>query len=155
MEQMLVKYLPSDKVFAANATRGVEEFAPKEQKVAEITGEYIDRKVGLRYCAYNEEMYLEVLEIYCEAYRDKVQQLTENYSKESWKDYTTYVHSLKSASLSVGGVQLSEMAAEVEKAGKDYLKEGSAEKLSYIKAHHDELMKLYQSTVEEIEKNIH
>ncbi len=155
LEQMLVKYLPSDKVFAANATRGVEEFAPKEQKVAEITGEYIDRKVGLRYCAYNEEMYLEVLEIYCEAYRDKVQQLTENYSKESWKDYTTYVHSLKSASLSVGGVQLSEMAAEVEKAGKDYLKEGSAEKLSYIKAHHDELMKLYQSTVEEIEKNIH
>lgn len=155
LEQMLVKYLPSDKVFAANATRGVEEFVPKEKNAVETAGEYIDRKVGLRYCAYNEEMYLEVLEIYCEAYRDKVQQLTENFSKESWKDYITYVHSLKSASLSVGGIKLSEMAAEVEMAGKDYLKEGSAEKLSYIKAHHDELMKLYQSTVEEIEKNIH
>lgn len=152
LEQMLVKYLPSDKVFAANVTRGVEEFVQKEQNVSEAFAEYIDRKVGLKYCAYNEEMYLEVLEIYCEGYKDKVQQLQENYSKESWKDYITYVHSLKSASLSVGGVKLSEMAAEVEKAGKDYLKEGKAEKLSYIKAHHDELMKLYQSTVEEIEK---
>lgn len=152
LEQMLVQYLPSYKISAAHVTKGVEEFAAPVQKVSEKPGEYIDRKVGLRYCAYNEEMYLEVLEIYCDGYNNKVQQLKESYSKENWKDYVTYVHSLKSASLNVGGVRISEMAAEIEKMGKEYLADNNAEKLSYLKAHHDELMKLYQCTIEEVEK---
>lgn len=49
----------------------------------------------------------------------------------------------------MGGVILSELAAEMEKVGKEYLANGNNEKLSYMKAHHDELMQLYQNTIEE------
>nr|MBQ8251803.1 Hpt domain-containing protein [Lachnospiraceae bacterium] len=108
----------------------------------------IDQSVGMKYCAFSKEMYLEVLQMYCECKDEKLEQIRNSYEQENWKSYVTYVHSLKSTSLSIGGVSLSELALSLEMAGKEYLA-GTEEKLDYIKEHTNELLDLYVATVEE------
>ena len=149
LEQMLMKYLPTQKIVYENPSEGEMEIISTKKKGDTMTGEYIDRNVGLKYCAFDQTMYLEFLGIYCEEYETKMKQLAENFSAENWKDYVTYVHSLKSTSLNIGAVILSEMAADMEKAGKEYLASNDGEKLSYMKERHDGLVRLYECTWEE------
>ncbi len=150
LEQMLVQYLPSHKISVANVTKGVENSMVLKDQTCEDIGVFLDRKVGYVYCGHNEEMYHEFLEIYCDGYKNKVQQLNENYDGENWKNYITHVHSLKSASLNIGAVKLSDFAAKIEKVGKEYFADNNSEKLAFVKAQHDELMKLYQCTIDEV-----
>jgi len=139
LEQLLLKYLPPQKVSM------IEETDKVQRSSSLCVGEYIDRAVGMKYCAHDEGIYLEILKVYCEEYDTKVHSLEKSFAEENWKDYVTYVHSIKSTSLGIGGVQLSEVAAAIEKAGK----EGN---LSYVKARHEELMNLYNNTEKEAEK---
>lgn len=154
LEHMLVKYLPPHKISVATPSKSVEEPNAPLQSAETSECEYIDRKVGMKYCAYDEEIYREIVTVYCEEYEEKHQKLLGTYSEENWKDYVTYVHSLKSSSMNVGGVLLSEMAAEVERAGKEYLDNQDVEKLSFVKGRHEELLRMYQYTVEEAKRNI-
>jgi len=148
--KMLKTYLPEHKISYASEEQNEE----KSVKAAPAKGgeheKYIQRDVGLKYCAYNQEMYFEFLKMYREGYDKKAQQLMDNFSQENWSDYTTYVHALKSTSLNIGGVILSELAFEMEKAGKEYLNSNNNEKLLYVKEHHEELMELYRNTIEEV-----
>lgn len=110
---------------------------------------YIDRAVGIQYSAGMEDMYIEFLQFFCEGKAEKVAQITESYQAKSWKEYVTYVHSVKSTSLSIGGVVLSELAAKVEEQGKAYLADGKEEALNFVKENHEELLRLYEDTVTE------
>ncbi len=139
LEQLLLKYLPPHKVSLADEP---EKIAGSGQTAK---GEHIDRSVGLKYCANDEGIYLDVLRVYCEEAEAKVQKLKKSFEDENWKDYVIYVHSVKSTSLNIGAVTLSEMAKAVEKAGKE-------EKISYVREHHEELMELYSKVVKEAEK---
>ncbi len=156
LEQMLLNYIPYYKVSAAEPNTE-DELAMESEKEegamsenTDIEYEYIDAEVGLKYCAYSQEMYREFLKMYNEGSAEKMKLLEESYSKENWKDYITYVHSLKSTSLNIGGVKLSEFAADMEKAGKDYIANNNKESLSYILEHHEELMNIYHATVKEV-----
>lgn len=148
LEKMLIKYIPNDKISVGHTAKSVDD-VQKVDKQDVSAGEYIDQKVGVKYCAYDNDMYHEFLKIYCDGYNDKVQQLQSSYSSENWKDYVTYVHSLKSTSLNIGGVVLSELSATIEKTGKEYLTDGDGEKLYYMKDHYEELMNLYECTINE------
>ena len=64
------------------------------------------------------------------------------YEEENWEGYGIELHSLKSTSLSIGGKQISELAFELEKAGK-------AGDEAFIRAHHEEAMELYEKTAQE------
>lgn len=133
LENMIQKYLPEDKV-----------------KQAEEKADLLDTMLGLQYSGNIEEMYCEVLSMYCDGYESKRAQIAEAYEKEDWDLYTTYVHALKSTSLSVGGKIVSELAMKVEKAGKDIRKEKQVEQsLAFIRENHEAVLKLYKETVVE------
>ena len=89
---------------------------------------------GLGFCMKKEEFYMEVLGEYAKA--DREDSLEKCFAGGDWKNYETIVHGLKSASLTVGAVQLSEEAKELEMAAK----EGDT---AYIEAHHREMMDRY------------
>jgi len=154
LETMLLKYIPYHKVYAADPAKSVSAPESAEEMITAQTEttdyEYIDIEVGLQYCAHSKEMYRDFLKIYYDGSEGKIKQLTESYAEENWNDYVAYVHSLKSTSLSVGCVQLSKLAADMEKQGKEYLATGQEESLSYMMEHHAELIKLYQVTIGEI-----
>lgn len=147
MEKMLQHYIPEHKltkVKHTNTEDNSEEILGKK----DLKQEYIDQKVGLKYSAQSMEMYKSFLEVYYEYGAEKKCQVEECYNTKNWKDYVTYVHSIKSTSLNIGGVILSKLAADIEKKGKEFLA-GDEGALSFIEENHEELMRVYDLTLEE------
>ncbi len=63
------------------------------------------------------ELFYKLLKEYHKAIPNKVKQIRGFFEKSDWPAYTIEVHSLKSLSHQVGAIELSDMAAELEKAG--------------------------------------
>ena len=90
----------------------------------------LDIETGLRYCVDNE-FYQEMLREYLQA--DKTSGLGQFLDAKDWDNYRTLVHALKSTSLTIGAVALSEEAKALEMAARD----GDE---SYILSHHQPVM---------------
>ena len=115
-----------------------KEYTQKEASLVPV----IDIKTGLLYCADSQDMYKEFVKMFCDGYEEKRQQLEDFYVQLDWTNYAIKIHALKSTSLSIGAAGLSELAASLEKAGK----ENNAE---FILSRHKEAMALYEAVVKE------
>ncbi len=100
-----------------------------------------DTKTGLGYCAENESFYKEMLLTFLK--NEKLEDIQAFYEIKDWNNYRILVHALKSTSLSIGAVSLSEEAKQLELAAKE-------ENHYYIDSHHADAMKLYRSALEQI-----
>lgn len=152
LEKMLQKYIPRDKIvtdYQGNQTENKKEADEKESKAETLTLEQseklIDRSIGLRYSADNEEIYREFLKMFCEMTPEKIEVLQKYFDEEDWENYTVTVHALKSTALNVGAKVLSEKALALEKAGK-------AKQISVIMAKHIDLIQCYEKTIAEGQK---
>ena len=130
--EMIVRYLPKEPV-SGNAA----DIKTEERKNTNMSDEnadlaerfpMLDTKLGIRYCMDDAEFYIEMIETYLRG--DKRQVIGNAYEAENWNDYETYVHALKSTSLNIGAVSLSEHAKALEHAAKN----GN---YGYIKENHD------------------
>lgn len=151
LEDMIRKYIPAEKQRIVREEQAQKE--KRKQESAWVTdgqkegmaeenrqGEYILEDIGMQYCGNSKEIYHEMLGMFCNAKDEKVEMLQKCLEEEKFDQYVIHVHALKSTSLSVGGKILSNLALELEKAGKsgDY---------DVIKGKHEELMRLYDLTV--------
>lgn len=111
--------------------------AAKEATVSgeEFTVGELEVKQGLIFCG-GRENYLEILKLQGED-EDTLLKLQNFYDKQDWKNYTILVHAVKSTMKSIGAQPLSEMAKNLEMAGKQL-------DIDYILAHHEELVQEYQ-----------
>ena len=96
---------------------------------------FLDAAIGMEYCCNSEEFYKEMLESYLAA--DKSEEADKLYREENWEKYRILVHALKSTSLSVGAVTVSEEAKKLEMAAKE-------DDIGYIKANHESVMRQYR-----------
>jgi len=71
----------------------------------------------MEYCCNNEDFYKEMLSSYLTT--NKYQELNDKYKEEDWENYRILVHALKSTSLSIGAVKVSEKAKMLEAAAKE------------------------------------
>ncbi len=145
LEAILRKHLPEDKVIVEilEPQVSVEEFfTPLPDEECEEPGQYIDHDTAMIYCAGSDEIFREFLGMFCNLYEKKKAKILSCYDSGNWEEYGIELHSLKSTSLSIGGKQISELAFELEKAGK-------AGDEAFIRAHHEEAMELYEKTVQE------
>ena len=97
-------------------------------------------------------MYKEFVKMFCQRRDETKEKLENSFNTENWKDYTTYIHALKSGSLSVGGKILSEQSKELEMAGHAILdgpEEERDSKIAYIRENHAKAMQLYDDFVDE------
>jgi CheY-like chemotaxis protein len=150
LESLLLKYLEKQGVPVHIMNKEQNGNADKLETVAEkVEAEeqeiLLDVEKGLKYCAGMEEMYIEVLQMFCDLSQEKMQAIQDAFDTQNWKDYTIFVHALKSTSLSIGGDILSERAKELEFAGK-------ANEIDTILAKHDKLMDLYVQTVDVVKQ---
>ena len=99
----------------------------------------LDVKTGMGYCMDDEDFYVEILQTYFED--DKRDLISGAYESENWKDYETYVHALKSTSLNIGAVTLSEHAKALEYAAKE-------QNYDYIREHHQSVFQEYCELLE-------
>ena len=141
LERVLRKYIPEEKIIRMDdSSTPYDEVA---ETVETDTSLRINRRRGLQYCGGNEEDYKEILQVYLTTGLQKVREIREKYKEEDWKNYTIMVHALKSTSIGIGATELGQMAKELELAGK----EGN---ISYIQAHHREVMHEYEEVLLEI-----
>lgn len=100
----------------------------------------LDVETGLAYCM-NEEFYEEILKEYVRS--DKIDSMQKFVDAKDWNNYRTLVHALKSTSLTIGAVSLSEHAKALEMAAKD----GDED---YILSHHQAVMEEYRSLLDKL-----
>lgn len=106
----------------------------------------IDADMGIAYCGGVLQDYIDIVKIYYTGGLTKKKEIQQNYEKKDWKNYTIGVHSLKSMSMGIGAVRLSNMAKELEAAGK-------AKNEGYILAHTWETLTEYGRVLDAIGEN--
>ena len=89
----------------------------------------------------NEEFYEEMLIEY--VHTDKESSLEQLFAEKDWENYRTTVHALKSTSMTIGAVTLSEEAKALEMAARD----GDED---YIIEHHQPVMEQYRSLLDSL-----
>jgi signal transduction histidine kinase/CheY-like chemotaxis protein/HPt (histidine-containing phosphotransfer) domain-containing protein len=172
LERLVRKYLPEEKVrpaerveeeepVAVMKTAGTTEKATPEagtEKKGPVANKedqsLLDIKMGLKYSGGMEDVYWELVEMFCMLKNEKMKGINDAFTSANWTDYTTNVHGLKSTSLSIGGRQLSEAAKALEMAGKqiiakDAVPEDVEAALKFIREHHQETMALYDAMAQE------
>ncbi|SFP92529.1 His Kinase A (phospho-acceptor) domain-containing protein [Butyrivibrio proteoclasticus] len=117
LENLIMKFLPKDKVIASREESEDSESRPDENYDS-FVGVFneIDTKEGLRNCG-NMESYLNILKVYYDSINFTRDNILGAYESGNIKDYTSYVHSLKSTSRAIGAIRLSNMAKMLEDAG--------------------------------------
>jgi len=134
LDRVLRTYLEPSLIFEGSETEGENEqvlktenvSVPVAEKIIEEAKEekkedsllHIDRAIGLQYCM-DDELYRQVLESYLEQGQEYKEQLPSYYKTKAWHDYAVIAHAIKSSSLSIGAVTLSDLAKEQEFLGKD------------------------------------
>ncbi len=153
LEEMLLEYLPKEKI--AGAAEDIEEKI-QAASPSEIY-KYINFDLGLEYSARMEDIFKGSLEIFCNLKDENKQKIQAAFDGEDWKNYTIFVHALKSTSLSIGGEKCSAAAKQLERFGKILTDKNSAPEdkraaSEYIKTQHAELMELYDNLVDEAKR---
>lgn len=155
LEEMLLKYLPKEKVteYSKDISKNISEEKIQSEETAE-TYNHMNVDVGLEYSGGMEDLFTSVLEMFCDLKDENKEKIQDAFEQKNWKNYTIFVHSLKSTSLSIGGEKCSELAKELELAGNVLKNDGSSESEKkeaeeFITSHHAEAMKLYDELVEE------
>lgn len=125
-----------------------EAVAKKEAQKAEKSEETfaigdLDVAKGITYCG-NKENYLMILESHRNGAAELMSQLKELFETEDWKNYTIVVHGIKSSMMSIGAVNLSEMAKGLEFAGK-------GEDYDYIRSNHEPMTKEFNRVMKLLE----
>ena len=87
-----------------------------------------------------EQMFWTILEAYYKQIEKKAAQIEDLMQKEDWAGYTIEVHALKSLSKQIGAMELSELAANMEKAG-------NARDTASIREHTGRLLELYRGYI--------
>ncbi len=144
LEMMIRKYLPSELVVEYGEGADVQEVQETENTEEKqetplppnimLRLDFLDTRAGVRYCAGSEAIYCEAIRAYMAGkLRDEI---VDYYEKEDWKNYCVKVHALKSTSLNIGAVELSELAKALESASR-------TGDIAFTKAQHENMIKEY------------
>ncbi len=137
LERMLKKYVPKDKISYSDEDE-TDEMSSDINPGSIVIGD-LNIKKGLLYCG-SLENYRNVLNVHATNGPDNIDKIRKLFEDRDITDYIIYIHALKSSMASIGAETLSEMAKDMEQAGKD----GN---ISYIEAHHEEMMAEYERVI--------
>ena len=123
LENMLLKYLPSEKVKRENRKKsGLNEPEEKGRELKRVFGEEIEVREGLAYANGDYKFYTELLKIFAGEYEEKHLELQEALkaleTSASYRSFTRLVHDLKGEARGIGAFMLGELFYSLEQAGK-------------------------------------
>ena len=142
LEDMIMSYLPSfkvsrpgDKDFVSNEEEEKETDKEAMQDILKVSG--VDIETAIARCG-SPEVAIEVMKDFKLAIDERAG-LIERYEAEgNIKNYTIYVHGLKSSARAIGAIDLADKAEYLEQCGND-------ENIEEIKKLTPELLNLYRS----------
>lgn len=134
LEKILARWLPAKLVSYVGAKKssagysdsiellGIIEDTPKpgtdSGQIDEFLIPNVDVKAGLELCGGNPDAYIAVMRTFMETAEESILRIEIYAQNRNYRDYTTEVHGLKSSSLAIGAKELSEMARQLEQAGR-------------------------------------
>ncbi len=120
LEKLLIRYLPEEKVIIVRKEETPESEPSKDTEeknlYAPLEAAGIRTKTGLGYCQGDHTFYQSLLREYAHTATEKVPDIQRSFKAGEWRDYAILVHALKSSSMAIGAVSLSETAAQLESA---------------------------------------
>ena len=143
LEEMLLRYLPADKVIRGGQGDMPKNSMEKAELCESLRFNGFDPETGLRYCEQDAALYRSLLREYTRGAENKIANMAALIREKDWKNYGIMIHSLKSAAGTVGAVTLAEMAASLESAAAE-------RRESYIDREHSHAMEQYIRTVDRI-----
>ncbi len=141
IEKTLKKYLPAGVIEnGASEAPGVKSSKLSLDKLRAL-GLNVD--AALVYTCNDEDFYMELLTDYAESAADKCHDLSAYLENGDIKNYEILVHSLKSASKTVGAGGVSEQARALEEASRN-------KDMSFVNEHHGAFVESFTSLAEKI-----
>lgn len=138
----LINLIPESKI--SFTTEEIEPAAYTEDELAELFMSGVDVRMALDEREGSIKDYLKVLELYYLEGESKKRLIKDAYESKDYKNYEVFVHGLKSTSLSIGAVALSDLAKEHEFAAKN----GD---IQFINDNYEKLCSEYDRILDEIE----
>ncbi len=147
LEEMLIKYIPKEKLTLRSELTD-EDKVNDEEKPLHDDKEVFNADLGIKYCSGSQEIYIDILNLYCDMCTENKEKLQESFDASDWKNYAVNIHALKSNSLNIGAVPLQQICLQLETASKDVCAEKDIEKnKEFILENHTKAMELYDRTV--------
>ena len=140
MEQMIIRYLPEDKVKLVELSE--EDDALKQLPPAIFGIKELDPAAGIGYCGDAED-YLNALGVYRASIDQKAEDIDQALQSKDMDKYLIMVHSLKSTSRAIGAPDIYELALALERAAKD-------SDTGLLVKYTPELLKRYRSLKEQL-----
>ncbi|MBQ9391306.1 MAG: response regulator [Lachnospiraceae bacterium] len=137
----LINLIPESKI--SFTTEEIEPAAYTEDELAELFMSGVDVRMALDEREGSIKDYLKVLELYYLEGESKKRLIKDAYESKDYKNYEVFVHGLKSTSLSIGAVALSDLAKEHEFAAKN----GD---IQFINDNYEKLCSEYDRILDEI-----
>lgn len=150
LEEKILQYLAPEKYVLVEYDEIEKDFYRNLWKeiADDITAEYDFKILDIPSAVESAEGDKECFRFLLESFREnepKVRSdIQTSFDEGDYKNYTIFVHALKSTAKMIGAEELSNAAKNLETAGKE-------ENIAYIKANHQEAMEMYKAVVEEIE----
>ena len=141
LDRVLKKWIPADKIETLTSKDNTTDDLKNNSNNINKEKHILVSK-GLTYTSGNKDVYYEILEMFVQDGIEKLEQLNSYVENEDWKNYIIKVHALKSTSLTIGAVMLSEFAKKLELAGK-------SEDFGIIRKENKNLLKLYNEVISE------
>lgn len=107
------QWLPVEKIQKVYHTQNLGQNTKKTENI--VIGD-LDIKAAMGFLG-REELFWKVLKVYYRNIEKKAQLIKDLEEQKDWTNYTIEVHALKNSSKQIGAMELSEMAADLEKAG--------------------------------------
>ena len=144
LEELIMKYLPPEKISAPAENSKIEETPAENLQLPEWLTQIdcLNAREGVEHCG-DEESYLDALKVFANSISDAADEIEGYFTSEDWQNYTTKVHALKSSARVIGASELSDRARRLEDAGNNgYIEE--------IKNDTAPLLNLYRSYIEKL-----
>lgn len=149
LEEKILNYLPQKKYVLVEYDEIEKDFYRNLWKEVsdEIRKEYEFEQIDVPSAVESAEGDKECFRFLLESFKDNEGKNRDDiqtaFETKDYKNYTIFVHALKSTAKMIGAEELSEEARALETAGKE-------ENIAYINANHEETMIMYKKVVDEI-----
>lgn len=145
LKQILLRWLPENKQIKS------EPLPVTENQVASFEFAKLFKKIdvshGITSCMGDIDSYKEILSSFAGACDKTVNNINKAVAQNKYSDFTTHVHAIKSSAKSIGAMELSQMALDMENAGKKDDRE-------YIRLYLIDFVSEYKAVCKEIKENI-
>jgi CheY-like chemotaxis protein len=120
LDQILRMWIPEEKQVEIKEGGSVETPPPpaaKDNEAPVILG--VNVPIGLKHIGGSVAVYRDILSDFCADAKEMIHKIRHDAKVADFDLYTVHVHAMKGASRSIGAIEFSEFAAQMEEAGKN------------------------------------